>query len=153
MAASEPDIKEPVAIAFDGDGRMYVAEFLSYMQDIDGNHELDPASRVSVHWSSKHDGVYDKHAVFADKLVLPRILLPLDKGRVIIGETNSNDLYIYTDTHGDGVAEQEGGDFFQGGPRGGNLERISQVALSGRSITGSTPPTTPTACAGRRTAS
>ena len=118
---SEPDIKEPVAIAFDGDGRMYVAEMRSYMQDIDGTNEHDPVSRVSVHWSSKHDGVYDKHAVFADKLVLPRILLPLDKGRVLIGETDSNDIYLYTDTKGDGVSDKKEL-FFQGGPRGGNLE-------------------------------
>ena len=118
---TEPEIKEPVAIAFDGDGRMYVAEMRSYMRDIDGTNEHDPVSRVSVHWSSKHNGVYDKHAVFADKLTLPRIMLPLDKGRVLIGETDTNDLYIYSDTNGDGVADKKEL-FFQGGPRGGNLE-------------------------------
>jgi len=118
---SEPDIKEPVAIAFDGDGRMFVAEMRTYMQDIDGTTEHEPTSRVSVHWSSKHDGVYDKHAVFADKLLLPRIMLPLDKGRVLIGETDTNDLYIYTDTDGDGVSDKKEL-FFQGGPRGGNME-------------------------------
>ena len=121
LVLSEPEIKEPVAIAFDGDGRMYVAEMRSYMQDIDGNNEREPVSRVSVHWSSKHDGVYDKHAVFADKLILPRILLPLDKGRVLIGETDSNDIYLYTDTKGTGVADKKEL-WFAGGPRGGNLE-------------------------------
>ena len=118
---SEPDIEEPVAMAFDGDGRIYVAEMRTYMQNIDAIGEHEPTSRVSVHWSSKHDGVYDKHAVFADKLLLPRILLPLDKGRVLIGETDSNDLYIYTDTDGDGVSDKKEV-FFQGGPRGGNME-------------------------------
>jgi mono/diheme cytochrome c family protein len=121
VVLSEPEIKEPVAVAFDGDGRMYVAEMRSYMQDIDGQNEHDPVSRVSVHWSSKHDGVYDKHAVFADHLLLPRIMLPLDKGRVLIGETDSNDFYIYTDTNGDGVSDKKEL-FFQGGPRGGNME-------------------------------
>jgi mono/diheme cytochrome c family protein len=118
---TEPEIKEPVAIAFDGDGRLYVAEMRTYMQDIDGTTEHELTSRVSVHWSSKHDGVYDKHAVFADKLLLPRILLPLDKGRVLIGETDTSDLYIYTDTDGDGVSDKKEL-FFQGGPRGGNME-------------------------------
>jgi mono/diheme cytochrome c family protein len=121
LVLSEPEIKEPVAVAFDGDGRMYVAEMRSYMQDIDGQGEHEPISRVSVHWSSQHDGVYDQHAVFADKLVLPRILLPLDKGRVLIGETDTNDIYLYTDTTGSGVADKKEL-FFQGGPRGGNLE-------------------------------
>ena len=121
LVLSEPDIKEPVSIAFDGVGRMYVAEMRSYMQDVDGTNEHLPVSRVSVHWSSKHDGVYDKHAVFADKLILPRILLPLDKGRVLIGETDTNDIYLYTDTKGDGVSDKKEL-FFQGGPRGGNME-------------------------------
>ncbi len=118
---AEPDIKEPAAIAFDGDGRIFVAELRTYMQDIDGTGEHDPVSRVSMHWSSKGDGNYDKHTVFADKLLLPRILLPLDKGRVLIGETDTNDLYIYTDTDGDGVSDKKEL-FYQGGPRGGNME-------------------------------
>ena len=117
----EPDIKEPVAISFDGDGRIFVAELRTYMQDIDGTGEHDHKSRVSLHWSSKGDGVYDKHTVFVDNLLLPRILLPLDKGRVLIGETDTNDLYIYTDTDGDGVADKKEL-FYQGGGRGGNLE-------------------------------
>ena len=29
--------------------------------------------------STKGDGKYDKHTVFVDKLVLPRMVLPLDK--------------------------------------------------------------------------
>ena len=32
---TEPDIAEPVMIAFDGNGRMYVAEMRTYMQDAD----------------------------------------------------------------------------------------------------------------------
>ena len=67
LVLSEPDIKEPVIASFDGDGRMFVAEMRSYMQEIDGKNELDPVSRVSLHWSSKGDGVCDKHTVFADK--------------------------------------------------------------------------------------
>lgn len=118
---SEPDIKEPVAIGFDGDGRIFVAEMRTYMQDVDATGEHDRKSRVSLHWSSKGDGVYDKHTVFVDDLILPRILLPLDKGRVLIGETDTNDLYIYSDTDGDGVSDKKEL-FFEGGPRGGNME-------------------------------
>ena len=80
LVLSEPEIKEPVIAAFDGNGRMFIAEMRSYMQEIDGKNELDPVSRVSLHWSSKGDGAYDKHTVFADGLRLPRMLLPLDKG-------------------------------------------------------------------------
>ncbi len=117
---TDPIIKEPVLAVFDGNGRMYVAEMRSYMQDIDGNNELVPAGRVSLHWSSKGDGVFDKHTVFADHLVLPRMILPLDGG-VLINETGSDNIWLYRDTKGDGVADQKQL-FISGGLRGGNLE-------------------------------
>lgn len=117
---TEPHIAEPVMIAFDGNGRMYVAEMRTYMQDLDGTGEQEPVSRVSRHEDTDGDGVYDRHTVFADKLLLPRIMLPLDD-RIIIGETNTDDLYIYRDTDGDGVADEKTL-WYAGGPRGGNME-------------------------------
>lgn len=120
LVLSEPDIAEPVCMAFDGDGRLYVAEMRAYMQDIDGTDEHAPVSRVSVHWSSKNDGIFDQHRIFADKLVLPRLLLPLDDG-VLIGETDTNDLYLHRDTNGDGVSDEKHR-VYEGGDRGGNLE-------------------------------
>ncbi|MDF3020659.1 MAG: Cytochrome c [Steroidobacteraceae bacterium] len=117
---TEPDIAEPVMVAFDGNGRMYVAEMRTYMQDADAKGEQEPFSRVSRHEDTDGDGVYDKHTVFADKLLLPRILLPLDD-RIIIGETNTNDLHIYRDKDGDGVSDERTL-WFAGGPRGGNME-------------------------------
>src|SRR5690606_15086687 len=44
---SEPQIKEPAAIQFDGNGRMYVLELRTYMQDLDANGELLPTSQIS----------------------------------------------------------------------------------------------------------
>jgi len=117
---TEPDIAEPVMVAFDGNGRMYVAEMRTYMLDADATGEQEPFSRVSRHEDTDGDGVYDKHTVFADKLLLPRILLPLDD-RIIIGETNTDDLYIYRDKDGDGVSDEKTL-WFNGGPRGGNME-------------------------------
>jgi len=117
---TEPNIAEPVMVAFDGNGRMYVAEMRTYMQDADATGEQEPFSRVSRHEDTDGDGVYDRHTVFADKLLLPRILLPLDD-RIIIGETNTDDLHIYRDKDGDGVSDEKTL-WFQGGPRGGNME-------------------------------
>jgi putative membrane-bound dehydrogenase-like protein len=117
---TEPDIAEPVMVAFDGNGRMYVAEMRTYMQDADAKGEQQPFSRVSRHEDTDGDGVYDKHTVFADKLLLPRIMLPLDD-RIIIGETNTDDLYVYRDKDGDGVADEKAL-WYGGGPRGGNME-------------------------------
>jgi hypothetical protein len=39
---SEPEIAEPVVAAFDGNGRMFVAEMRTYMQDADGTNQMDP---------------------------------------------------------------------------------------------------------------
>lgn len=117
---TEPHIHEPAAIAWDGNGRLYVVEMRTYMQDIDGKNQLDPVSRVSRHEDTDGDGVYDKHTVFADNLSLPRMVLPL-LDRVIIRETNTLDLKSYQDTDDDGVADKIEM-WHEGGQRGGNLE-------------------------------
>ena len=129
LVVGDPIIKEPVACAFDGNGRMYVAEMRSYMQDIDGKNELTPVGRVSCHWSSRGDGVYDKHTVFADHLVLPRMILPLADG-VLINETDTEALYLYRDTDGDGVADKKEL-ILPGGRRGGNLEHQASGLIWG----------------------
>ncbi|MDB6138561.1 MAG: cytochrome, partial [Verrucomicrobiaceae bacterium] len=120
LVLSEPVIKEPVAISFDGSGRMYVVEMRSYMQDIDGTNELTPTSRISLHESTKDDGVFDKHSVYLDNLLLPRMVLPLDD-RVLVNITNTSDITMHRDTNGDGVAD-ESSLWYAGGERGGNLE-------------------------------
>lgn len=121
VVVSEPDIKEPVVAAFDGNGRMFVAEMRSYMQDIDATGEDNPISQVSLHWSSKGDGKFDKHTVFIDKLLLPRMILPLGKGELLVNESHTQDIYLYRDTNGDGVADEKKL-WYEGGKRGGNME-------------------------------
>ena len=106
LVATEPMINEPVAIAWDGNGKMYVAQMMTYMQDIDGGHEDEPWSRISVLEDSNGDGTMDKSSVFIDSMVLPRIMLPLDD-RVIVGETYNRSLYSYRDTNGDGTADEK----------------------------------------------
>lgn len=120
LVLSDPVIAEPVVCAFDGDGRMYVAEMRTYMQDADASGEMNPVSRVSLHEDTNGDGKMDKHSVFIDHLVLPRQILPLDD-RLVLQESNTLDLYSYRDTDGDGVADEKKL-FYQGGERGGNME-------------------------------
>ena len=123
LVASEPDIVNPNVVEFDGNGRMYVSEIRSYMLDADGSHEHDPISRISRWESTKGDGKYDKHTVFVDHLVLPRMILPLDDGSILTNETDSDDVVKWTDTNGDGVADKR--EVFYTGVgtgRDGNLE-------------------------------
>jgi mono/diheme cytochrome c family protein len=120
LVLSEPQIKEPVTIAFDPNGAMYVAEMRTYMQDIDGKDGLTPRSVVSKHVSTKGDGNFDQHSVYLKDMLLPRMILPLDD-RILLGITNTSDLTIYSDKNKDGIAD-DSKLWFKGGPRGGNME-------------------------------
>ncbi len=110
-------------IEFDGNGRMYVAEFITYMPDVEGTGQREPNSRISRWEDTNGDGTYDKRTVFADKLVLPRVVLPLDNDSILTNETASDDVIKLTDTNGDGVADKR--EVFYSGVgigRDGNLE-------------------------------
>ena len=63
---TDPLIEDPVGVTFDGNGRMYVLEMRSYMQDADGTDSRAPISRISRHEDTDGDGIYDKHTVFVD---------------------------------------------------------------------------------------
>jgi mono/diheme cytochrome c family protein/glucose/arabinose dehydrogenase len=106
LVASEPMIHEPVAITWDANGRMYVAEMNTYMQDAEGTGEMKPVSTVKRLEDTNGDGKMDKSVVFIDHLLLPRMILALDD-RILVNETNSNHIYSYRDTNGDGKADEK----------------------------------------------
>lgn len=118
---TEPQIKEPAAIQFDGNGRMYVLELRSYMQDIDAVGELLPTSRIS-RWEDKdNDGIYEDGVVFLDSLVFPRFVVPFGPGTILSMESNEDNVYKYTDTDNDGKADKK--ELFATGlGRSGNVE-------------------------------
>jgi mono/diheme cytochrome c family protein len=123
LVLADPDVDTPAVIEFDGNGRMYVAEFVTYMPDVEGTGQRDPRSRISRWEDTNGDGRYDKRTVFVDKLILPRMILPLDKDSILTNETDSDDVVRWTDTNGDGVADKR--ELFFSGVgvgRDGNLE-------------------------------
>src|SRR5690349_5801885 len=106
LVASEPMIKEPVAIAWDGNARMYVAEMLTYMLDADATNEQKPFSRISLLEDTDNDGKMDKSSVFIDSLLLPRMILCVNH-ELLVNETNTITINAYKDTNGDGKADQK----------------------------------------------
>ncbi|ODS56060.1 MAG: hypothetical protein ABS36_06420 [Acidobacteria bacterium SCN 69-37] len=104
---TEPQIEEPAQIAFDGNGRMFVLELRGYMQDADGGGTLDPNGRISVHEDRDGDGVYETHSVFVDNLVFPRFVMPFGPNAILAKESNADELWKFTDTNGDGVADRK----------------------------------------------
>ncbi|MEO6243948.1 MAG: c-type cytochrome [Opitutaceae bacterium] len=104
LAAAEPLVQEPVAIAFAPDGRMFVVEMRGYMPDLDGKGEDQPVGRVSVLRDTNGDGRYDTSTVFVDGLVLPRAIAVVGDG-LLVGAPP--ELVFYRDTNGDGKADSK----------------------------------------------
>jgi glucose/arabinose dehydrogenase/mono/diheme cytochrome c family protein len=104
LVASEPMIQEPVAIAWDGNARMYVAEMLTYMQDADATNEQLKRSRIMLLEDTDNDGKMDKSSVFVDSLLLPRMILCVNH-ELLVNETNTITINSYKDTNGDGKAD------------------------------------------------
>jgi mono/diheme cytochrome c family protein len=104
---ADPDIEESAQIAFDGNGRMFVLELRGYMQDADATGELDPVGRISVHEDRDNDGKYEHHSVFVDKLIFPRFVTPIGANAVLTMESNADEVWKFTDTNNDGVADKK----------------------------------------------
>jgi len=106
LVAADPLTIEPVAIAWDGNGRMYVAEMRTYMQDINGTGEGKPICTIARLEDTNGDGKMDKRTVFIDSLVLPRMILCVGN-KLLVNETYSYDIWSYEDHDGDGVADEK----------------------------------------------
>lgn len=106
LVADEHMLNEPVTLAWDGNGKMYVAEMCTYMQDADGTGTQEAKGRISLLEDTDGDGKMDKHTVFIDSLVLPRMILPLDD-RLLVNETYTYDIHSYRDTDHDGKADEK----------------------------------------------
>ncbi|MFK7851098.1 MAG: c-type cytochrome [Akkermansiaceae bacterium] len=72
VAASDPNVQSPLAIRFDGDGRMWVVEMRAYMLNADAEGEEDPIGRISILTDTNGDGTFDDYKVFLDGLNQPR---------------------------------------------------------------------------------
>ncbi len=118
---SEPLIEDPAQIAFDGNGRMFVVELRGYFQTPEGIDLIPPIGRISMHEDRDNDGVFERHSVFVDKLVFPRFVLPFGANTILTMETNADEVWKYTDTNGDGVADRREL-FVTGFGRAGNME-------------------------------
>src|SRR3546814_14442977 len=80
--------------------------FRLYMKDADGNGQNVALSKIVRLEDMDGDGVMDKRTIFIDSLLMPRMILPLGDGELLVNETYSTDFYYYTDTDGDGKADE-----------------------------------------------
>lgn len=90
LVAHEPEIMDPVALAFDSDRRLWIVEM--------GDYPLGPApgGRIKI----LHEG---RVTLFADRLPYPTSVLPWKGGAIV---TAAPDILFLKDTDGDGRADE-----------------------------------------------
>src|SRR5688572_28998092 len=103
LAAAEPLIRDPVAIAFDELGRLYVVENRGYPGPLEGQPDGPPQGVVALLEDTDGDGRFDKRTDFAGNLTYPNGILPWNGGVFI---TSAPDVLYLEDTNGDGVADE-----------------------------------------------
>jgi mono/diheme cytochrome c family protein/glucose/arabinose dehydrogenase len=105
LVASEPLVQDPIAMAWDAAGRLWVLEMPGFVKNLDvPEPNLDPIGRVVVLDDEDHDGRMDTRTVFADGLILARAMAVLDHG-VLVAEPP--DLWLMQDTDGDLHADRK----------------------------------------------
>jgi putative membrane-bound dehydrogenase-like protein len=100
LVASEPQVVDPVAIAFDEDLKLWVVEMSDYPNG-PGEGEK-PKSRIKVLLDKDNDGHYETAHTFADELLFATGLQPW-KGGVIV--TLAGEVAWLKDTDGDFKAD------------------------------------------------
>ena len=99
LVASEPLVTDPIALAFDEDGRLFVVQMNDYPERRE--QFLGQIRRLE---DTDGDGRFDKSTVFANGLRWPAAIFCYGGG-VFVGSTP--DLLFYKDTNDDGVADEK----------------------------------------------
>jgi len=100
LVAAEPLVYDPVALAFDGDGRLFVAENRDFPKP---DNRASRLGRVRLLEDTDQDGLVDASRDFAENLPAPSALICWDQG--VIVATGTQILHL-KDTNGDGRADE-----------------------------------------------
>jgi putative membrane-bound dehydrogenase-like protein len=95
LVASEPDVVDPVAMAFDEEGRLFVAEMRGYPNAGIATGKIS-SGKIKMLEADK-DGVYKRCTTFADGLRFPTSVMPW-KGGLIVAV--APDIVYFEDTDG-----------------------------------------------------
>ncbi len=100
LVAHEPNVREPIVVAFDENGRMFVAEFLKFPAT--GGKSDGPDGQIRLLRDIDGDGVYEQATVFATDLAWPTGICPWKGGVFVVA---APDLWYLKDTNGDGHSD------------------------------------------------
>src|SRR5438270_7950844 len=100
LFAAEPAVMSPVEMAFDENGKIYVAEMMDYPDDPPAGK---PArSRIRLLEDTDGDGKIDRTTIFADQVLAVSGFMPWRGGLIV---TSAPDILFMKDTDGDGKAD------------------------------------------------
>ena len=99
LAASEPLVASPVAMAFDENGRLFVVEMIDYSERRDEKPHL---GRIRLLEDTDGDGRFDKSTVYADNLAWPTAVTCWNGGIFV---ATTPDILWLKDTKSDGKAD------------------------------------------------
>jgi putative membrane-bound dehydrogenase-like protein len=102
LAAAEPEVVDPVAIAFGADGSMWVVEMRDYPYGPKPGSTEKPRSRIKRLFDHNHDGRFETANVFIDEILFPTGVLPWKDGIIV---TLAGEIAFFADRDGDGRAE------------------------------------------------
>ncbi len=100
LFACEPDIRKPIAMAWDERGRCWVAETSDYPHGVEASGEGHDSIKICE--DTNGDGRADKFTVFADKLNIPTGIV-FANGGIIISQPPR--FLFLKDTNGDDIAD------------------------------------------------
>ena len=100
LAAAEPLIESPVAIAFGPDGRLWVAEMNDYPQ---GRAEGESGGQIRCVYDNNHDGSFDRSEIFLTGIPFPTGVTVWRNGVLVCA---APDVLYAEDTNGDGKADK-----------------------------------------------
>jgi putative membrane-bound dehydrogenase-like protein len=121
LVACEPNVVDPVAMAFDEEGRIIVAEMRGYPNAGVATGFIT-SGQIKILEDVDGDGFYEKCTVYADKLRFPTGVMPW-RGGVLVA--NAPDLIYLEDTRGTGKADRRRTLY-----TGFNLDNIQQLVNS-----------------------
>lgn len=102
LAAAEPDVVSPVAIAFGADSSMWVVEMRDYPYGPKPGTNEKPRSRIKHLFDKNSDGRFETSVVFADELLFVTGVLPWRDGIVV---TMAGEIAFFADRDADGIAD------------------------------------------------
>lgn len=80
LVADEALVEDPVCMAWDAAGRLWVCEMRGYMADQFAKTEEEPTGQIVILEDTDADGRMDKRTVWMDKIILPRAIAFANNG-------------------------------------------------------------------------